>query len=94
MNKMNLFALLVIFGVLANLAFSQPQQRVDDDDWEDTWNDYSDTERLQNAMNAFKEDGWSQSCIWKCQFSTLADVLCRFPLTTFKKKFKKNSIFF
>jgi hypothetical protein len=86
MNKMNLFALLVVFGVLANLAFSQPQQRVKrspDDDWEDTWNDYSDTERLRHAINAFKEDGWPQSCICKCQFSILADVLCRFPLTTF-----------
>jgi hypothetical protein len=28
MNKMNLFALLVVFGVLANLAFSLPQRRV------------------------------------------------------------------
>jgi hypothetical protein len=72
MNKMNLFALLVVFGLLANLAFSLPQQRVKrspDDDWEDTWDGYSDAQKIQSAVSTLRRAGWRESCISKCHFS-------------------------
>jgi hypothetical protein len=72
MNKMNLFALLVVFGVLANLAFSLPQQRVErspDDDWEDTWDDKSDAQKIQSARSTLRRANWSESCISKYHFN-------------------------
>jgi hypothetical protein len=85
MNKINLFSLLVVVGVLANLAFSMPQQRVerspyDEDEDEGEGEDEDEEEaqeeaqedgmKLQIALRGMKALGLPQKCISKCHFST------------------------
>jgi hypothetical protein len=89
MNKMNIFSLLVVFGVLATLAFSQPQQRVErspDDDWEDNFEKYSDAGKLKVFKNSVRRANWRTSCISECHFT--------FSLKKIFKKSRKFSVNF
>jgi hypothetical protein len=63
MNKINLFSLLVIFGVLANLAFSMPQHRVERSP--ETVEAY----KLRMATRSMRAIGITTTCISKYHFS-------------------------